>query len=115
MSSDQSPCPPSYLKMTGRIIRAARALAGVGPEHFAKASGLPVETLMRIEAGGSAWVQDAEEIRALKRALDHFGVLVLAETESLGGGVRLNFTRQDVRQLTRLEGEGGVVGSDDHP
>ncbi len=107
--------PPRQAKMTGRIIRAARALAGVSAEYFAKASGLPVETLLRIEAGGSAWVRDADEIRALKRGLDHYGVLVLDETESLGGGVRLNFTRQDVRQLTRLEGEGGLVGSDDHP
>jgi hypothetical protein len=27
----------------------------------------------------------------------------------------LKFTRQDVRQIARLEDEGGVVGSDDAP
>jgi hypothetical protein len=29
--------------------------------------------------------------------------------------VRLKFTRKDVRQIMRLEGEGGIVGSDDAP
>jgi hypothetical protein len=33
----------------------------------------------------------------------------------MGAGVRLKFTRQDVKQIARLEGEGGVVGSDDAP
>jgi len=29
--------------------------------------------------------------------------------------VRLKFTRQDVRQIGRLESERGIVGSDDAP
>jgi hypothetical protein len=37
------------------------------------------------------------------------------ETDGMGAGVRLKFTRTDVRQIARLENEGGVVGSDDAP
>lgn len=30
----------------------------------------------------------------------------------MGAGIRLKFTRQDVKQILRLEGEGGIAGSD---
>lgn len=33
----------------------------------------------------------------------------------MGAGVRLKFTRQDVKQIDRLESEGGIVRSDDVP
>jgi hypothetical protein len=33
----------------------------------------------------------------------------------MGAGVRLKFTRQDARQIGRLETEGGVARSDDVP
>jgi len=33
----------------------------------------------------------------------------------MGAGVRLKFTRQDVKQIMRLEGEVGIVRSDDTP
>jgi hypothetical protein len=33
----------------------------------------------------------------------------------MGAGVRLKFTREDVAQLVRLEGEGGIARSDDAP
>ena len=33
----------------------------------------------------------------------------------MGAGVRLKFTRQDVKHINRLEGEGGMVRSDDAP
>ena len=52
---------------------------------------------------------------AVKRGLDHFGVVIVEESDGMGAGVRLKFTRSDVRQITRLEGEGGNVGSDDAP
>jgi len=42
-------------------------------------------------------------------------VIVIEESDGMGAGVRLKFTRQDVRQIARLEGEGGIVGSDDAP
>ncbi len=103
------------LQVSGRVIRAARALVGVSREDFAAACGLPVDTLCRLEAGGSAWVTDEAEIEAVTRGLGHFGVLVVEEADGMGAGVRLKFTRSDVRQIVRLEGEGGTIGSDDAP
>jgi hypothetical protein len=47
--------------------------------------------------------------------MSHFGVMIVEEPQGMGAGVRLKFTRADVRQIARLEGEGGKVGSDDAP
>ena len=102
-------------RISGRLIAAARALVGVSQADFATACGLHVDTLCRLEAGGSAWVSSDADVEAVSRGMDHFGVMVVEETDGMGAGVRLKFTRADVRQIARLEGEGGVVGSDDAP
>ncbi len=100
--------------ITGRLVAAARALVGVSTQDLAEACGLPLETMTCLEAAGSAWVRP-EDVEAVKKGLDHFGVVIVEESDGLGAGVRLKFTRADVRQITRLEGEGGIVGSDDAP
>ena len=101
--------------MSGRVVAAARALVGVSQGDFAVACGLGVDTLCRLEAGGSAWISDEADVEALTRGMNHFGVVVVGETADMGAGVRLKFTRADVRQIARLESEGGIVGSDDAP
>lgn len=68
-----------------------------------------------MEASGSAWLHSVRDVEAVNRGLDHFGVIVIRESDGMGAGVRLKFTRQDVKQIGRLEGEGGIVGSDDTP
>jgi len=103
------------IKMTGRLIAAARALTGVNRKDFAAAVGVTPETLTAMEANGSAWLHSQSEVEAVCRAFDKFGVIALSEEGGMGAGVRLKFTRQDVRQIARLESEGGVVGSDDAP
>ena len=103
------------IQITGRLVAAARALTGVGEVDFAAAAGLTVESLRQMEASGSAWLRSAQDSEAVHRCLEHFGVIVVGEGDGMGAGVRLKFTRQDVRQLARLEGEGGIVGSDDAP
>jgi len=105
----------SKIKMTGRLVAAARALAGVSSEDFASAAGIPVETINLIEANGSAWLHSQSDAEALIRAFEKFGVVALDEDGGMGAGVRLKFTRQDVKQILRLEGEGGIVRSDDAP
>jgi hypothetical protein len=45
----------------------------------------------------------------------HFGIIVFEESEGMGAGIRLKFTRQDVAKIARLEGEGGIVKSDNAP
>jgi hypothetical protein len=103
------------MRISGRLVAAARALAGVGREDFAGAAGLPAAAMIRLERKGSAWVSDPVEAEAIQRALDHFGVIVIEEGGGMGAGVRLKFTRQDVKQILRLEGEGGAARSDDNP
>jgi hypothetical protein len=41
--------------------------------------------------------------------------MFIAESDSIGAGVRLKFLRRDVKQIDRLENEGGIVGDDDVP
>lgn len=104
----------STIKVTGRILAAGRALAGVGQEDFARIAGLPLERIALLERSGSAPLPTGEDVKALD-ALDHFGVVIVEEDDDMGAGVRLKFTRGDVRQIARLEGEGGIVASDDSP
>jgi hypothetical protein len=103
------------VRISGRLIAAARALTGIDRANFAAAAGLPVETLRLMEEAGSAWIQSERDVAAASRAFEHFGVIIIEEADGIGAGVRLKFTRQDVRQIARLEGEGGIIGSDDAP
>jgi transcriptional regulator with XRE-family HTH domain len=103
------------VRITGRVIAAARALAGVSKADFAAAAGLSVESLQKMEAAGSAWIQQGADAANVIRGLDHLGVVLVNEGDGMGAGVRLKFTRQDARQITNLEGEGGIVGLDDAP
>lgn len=104
----------SSLDISGRQVAAARVLTGVSRAELAKACGLPVEEMRRIETNGSALLAAGDTERLL-RAFDKFGVVPVAEGDGLGAGVRLKFTRADARQIGRLEGEGGNVGEDDVP
>lgn len=103
------------VRISGRVIAAARALAGVSQADFAAACSLAVEAVRKLEAGGSAWVRSEDDVEAVTRGLAQLGVIIVEESDGMGAGVRLKFTRQDVRQITRLESEGGIVGSDDAP
>lgn len=101
--------------LSGRLIAAARALVGVSRADFAAAAGLAPPRLQRIEKSGNAGVSSSKDADALHRGLAHFGVIIIEEADGMGAGVRLKFTSQDVREIARLEGEGGIVGSDDAP
>ena len=101
--------------LTGRLISAARALTGVSRDDLAKACGMSVSSLGRLEASGSAVPGPQVDTQALKRALEGFGVMFVPESDGIGAGVRLRFLRQDVKQIGRLENEGGNVADDDVP
>jgi len=103
------------VKLTGRLVAAARALAEISAADFAKAAGVSPETISAIEANGSAWLHTDQDAESAHRALEHFGVVVIEESHGMGAGVRLKFTRKDVKEIARLEGEGGTVRSDDAP
>ncbi|WP_395396108.1 XRE family transcriptional regulator (plasmid) [Novosphingobium sp. BL-8A] len=82
---------------------------------FAAAAGLDAASLSKLEESASALIDGENEVNAVGLAFEHFGIVVVGEGDGMGSGVRLKFTRQDVRQIARLEGEGGIVGSDDAP
>lgn len=100
--------------LTGRLVAAARALTGVSQIDLANASGVPLDMVRLLEASGAAWIPDNDS-QALGRALETFGAVIIPEGDGIGAGVRLKFTRQDVKQIGRLENEGGMVRSDDVP
>ena len=61
---------------------------------------------------GDADLTREQKVR-LRHALETGGAVFVAEDHEGGIGVRLKFTRTDVRAINRLEGEGGRIGSDD--
>jgi hypothetical protein len=101
--------------ITGRLIAAARVLTGISHARLAEACRLPVQTLIELEASGSAPPQSTDEAERVQRALEDFGAMFIPEGDGIGAGVRLKFLRQDVKQIGRLEGEGGLVKEDDVP
>lgn len=90
------------------------ALSGISREDFAAVAATSAETMAVMEANGSAWLHSENDAEGVRRAFDRFGIII-EEDESTGAGVRLKFTRRDVKQLLRLEGEGGISHSDDAP
>ena len=92
------------VQLTGRLIAAGRALASIGQEDFSAIVGLSAETLNLMEANGSAWIQE-DHARMIRWGLDQIGIIVIEESDGMGAGVRLKFTRQDVKQVMRLENE----------
>jgi hypothetical protein len=101
-------------QLTGRLLAAGRTLAGIGMDDLSAASGTPLETIQLLEASGAAWVS-AADAGPLLAALEAFGIVIIPERDGMGAGVRLKFTRQDTKQIVRLENEGGIPRLDDLP
>jgi DNA-binding transcriptional regulator YiaG len=74
--------------ITGRQIAAARALSGIGQEKLAKIANISVPTLRRMEASDGGASGLANNVLAVRRALEAAGVIFVAENGE-GPGVRL--------------------------
>ena len=98
------------MTLTGPLARAARALVQWPREHVAKKAGVEVEVLAAFEREGINPGDDTRE--RIQAALEDGGAVFLFEADG-GIGVRLKFTRQEVRSIRRMENEGGPVGDDD--
>lgn len=96
--------------LSGPLCRAARALTQMSRPALAELSGVAKREIRDFESGAAL---DARARMALRHALEQSGAVFLDEDDDLGAGVRLRFTQPDVRQLQRLEGEGGKAGEDD--
>jgi transcriptional regulator with XRE-family HTH domain len=101
--------------ISGRQIAAARALTDISQKELADRAKIPLAELLRLEAYGAAWLPNDATTEAIRNALDSFGAILVPEGHGLGAGVRLKFSRQDVRQISRLENEGGPAADDDVP
>ena len=75
------------IRLTGRLILAARGLVGVSRADLASASGISVETLKRMELNGGAWLQSERESEAVSRELEQFGVIFIPESDGMGAGL----------------------------
>lgn len=98
------------MTLTGPQARAARALVQWPREHVAKKAGVGLDTLAAFEREGVDPGEAAK--KRIQAALEEGGAVFLTEDDG-GIGVRLKFTRQEVRSIRRMENEGGPVGDDD--
>lgn len=98
--------------MTGPQCRAARALVEWTRELLAQNAGVDIALVEAFER--KLEEPSAGDRRKLERALVAGGALFIPENGG-GVGVRLKFSRADVRRIATLEGEGGAVASDDVP
>jgi len=101
-------------QLTGRLLAAGRALAGISRADLSSASGTPLKEVQFLEANSAAWVPDPHA-GSLLAAHETFGIAVIPEGDGMGAGIRLKFTRQDTRQIGRLENEGGIARPDRVP
>lgn len=96
--------------ITAAQCRAARALIEWSVDQLSQASRVDAKTIADFEARYRAPGEDAK--RRIRVALEEGGVSFIAENGG-GAGVRLKFSRREVRAINRWEGEGGTVGEDD--
>lgn len=77
--------------LTAAQIRAARALLGWSQPVLAKASGVSLPTIVRMEGPVGPGRSSAANVDAVRRALENAGVMFLKGDDAgvLGPGVRL--------------------------
>lgn len=76
-------------QITGRQIAAARTLLGLTQDVVASAAKISVPTLKRMEASDGPASGMANNVDAVRRALEQGGVEFLHEDDESGRGVRL--------------------------
>jgi len=75
--------------ITAAQLRAARALAGIDQRELAERSDLSVPTIQRMEASDGVIRGNVDSLMKLIGALDTLGIVLIAEDEDGGRGVRL--------------------------
>jgi transcriptional regulator with XRE-family HTH domain len=75
--------------LTAGQIRAARALLNWSGATLADASGLSLPTIRRMEGAMGPGRSSAENVEAVKRALERAGLTFIAADAAGGAGVRL--------------------------
>ncbi|MFD2757940.1 hypothetical protein [Gulosibacter faecalis] len=91
--------------------RAGRALAQISRDTLGEATGLTVEQIRRFEVFEATITDD--ENRALRRALEDYGVDFIFDDAVGGYGVRRRFGVTSTQRIEGWEGEGGLAANDD--
>jgi hypothetical protein len=102
--------PEDILILTAAQCRAARALIEWSVDELSRASKVDTKTITDFELRYHA--PSGHDKRRIRVALEEGGVIFIPENGG-GAGVRLKFSRREVRAINRWEGEGGTVGEDD--
>lgn len=97
--------------ITAAQCRAARALTDVSREMLSDATGVEETAIRAFEKKLAK--PDADILSRLRQGLEAFGAVFLPEDTHGGTGVRLKFSRSEVRRISTLENEGGPAGDDD--
>lgn len=101
---------PAAIDITGPQCRAARALVEWPLDEVARRSGVDAAVIAAFESRRAEPGDDVK--RRLLATLEEGGAVFIAENGG-GVGVRLKYTRRDVRAVNKWEGEGGPAGDDD--
>ncbi len=96
--------------ITGPQCRAARALVELSAEQVAGEAGVSAQVIRDFECRRAD--PGEEVVRRLFVALEAAGAVFIPENGG-GVGVRLKYSRRDVRGVNKWESEGGPVGEDD--
>jgi hypothetical protein len=96
--------------LTAAQCRAGRALVEWSQQQLSQAASIDLQTVADFEQRLRA--ADETTRRRLRATLEAAGVVFVAENGG-GAGARLKFSREEVWQVNRWEGEGGVAAEDD--
>jgi hypothetical protein len=105
-----SPIMTSPTALTAAQCRAGRALIEWSQQQLSQSAAIDVQTIADFEKRFRS--ADETTRRRLRSALEAAGVVFIAENGG-GAGARLKFSRNEVWEVNRWEGEGGVTGEDD--
>ena len=94
------------------LARAGRALAQINSLIISEEAGLTRQQIRDYEKRVGSLTLD--EKTRLQKTLESYGVVFIAEEESLGHGVRKRHNASKARQLKRWEDEGGRAAEDDN-
>jgi len=96
--------------LTAAQCRAGRALIEWSQQQLSQSAAIDIQTIADFEKRFRS--VDETTRRRLRATLEAAGVVFIAENGG-GAGARLKFNRQEVWEVNRWEGEGGVTGEDD--
>lgn len=72
--------------ISGRQIAAARALSGVSQAELAAAANISIPTLKRMEGSEGEATGMANNVRAVRTALEALGIIFQGDRETVEGG-----------------------------